>query len=155
MSRVEQTAESLLFTEEAQRQEADAALVGAHVCMALFFEDLFTHVLDWAKGDVDYQVGHADMVLTQNLVKLLVIEAKCPGALAWHRKAVHSALEQVSRYADEQKIKRVAISDVICQEHARSEVEAEDHRAADGDECEPSGDPCMARSAQVQESRGR
>jgi hypothetical protein len=37
-------------------------------------EDLFTQVLDWDKGDLDYQVEHADIVLTQNLVKYLVVK---------------------------------------------------------------------------------
>jgi hypothetical protein len=72
-------------------------------------EDLFTLVLDWAKGDLDYQVEHADIVLTKNMVKYLIVEAKRPGALAWRR----AAIEQARRYADEQRVTRIAVSDGV------------------------------------------
>ena len=44
----------------------------------------------WNKGDLDYQVGDADIVLTQNFVKYLVVETICkrPDSLVWHRPAV-------------------------------------------------------------------
>lgn len=74
-------------------------------------EDLFTIVLGWPLGAVNNQLGFADIVLTSQGVKYLVIEVKRPGALAWNRHAVESALVQASRYADEQKVKHVAISD--------------------------------------------
>lgn len=41
------------------------------------------------------------------------MEVKRPGALAWSRAAVEAALEQVRRYADEQKVKCVAVSDGV------------------------------------------
>jgi hypothetical protein len=44
-------------------------------------------------------------------VKYLVVEVKRPASLAWNRRAVESALEQAVRYAAEQKVRRVAISD--------------------------------------------
>jgi hypothetical protein len=37
-------------------------------------EDLFTEVLDWSKGDLMYQVSYADIVVSHNLAKYLVIE---------------------------------------------------------------------------------
>jgi len=74
-------------------------------------EDLFTSVLDWSKGDLAYQVGYADIVLSRNLAKYLVIEVKRPGSLVKSRRAMEHALEQARRYADEQKILRVAVSD--------------------------------------------
>ncbi len=76
-------------------------------------EDLFTQVLDWNKGDLDYQVGRADIVLTQNFIKYLVVEAKRPGALAWRRPAVEAALDQARRYADEQRVSQIAVSDGV------------------------------------------
>ncbi len=67
-------------------------------------EDLFTRVLDWRQGNLDFQVGHADMMLTKNFVKYLVLEVKRPGASAWNRRAVDAAIEQARRYADEQNV---------------------------------------------------
>lgn len=74
-------------------------------------EDLFTQVLDWSKGDLLYQVGYADIVISNNLAKYLVIEVKRPGALLPGRKALEGAVVQARRYADEQKIQRVAATD--------------------------------------------
>ena len=74
-------------------------------------EDLFTKVLDWDLGDVDLQVGRADIVLSELGIKRLVLEVKRPGSLAWHRHAVESALCQAMRYAAEQKVGSVAVSD--------------------------------------------
>ena len=44
-------------------------------------EDLLTLVLDWQKGDLDYQRDFADIVLTTNLQKHMVLEVKKPGTL--------------------------------------------------------------------------
>ena len=74
-------------------------------------EDLFTRVLDWAEGDVEYQVGRADIILSRNLVKHLVIEAKRPGKLLPGRLAFDQALSQARGYADKQEVQRVAVSD--------------------------------------------
>jgi hypothetical protein len=74
-------------------------------------EDLFTIVLDWAISDINYQVGYTDMVITRLGVKYLIIEAKRPGALAWNRRAVEIALDQALRYASEQKVKCIGVSD--------------------------------------------
>jgi hypothetical protein len=74
-------------------------------------EDLFTIVLDWTLADINNQVHYADLLLTRLGVKYLIVEAKRPGALAWNRRAVEAALEQARRYADEQKVKCIGVSD--------------------------------------------
>jgi hypothetical protein len=76
-------------------------------------EDLFVDVLDWALADINHQVEHADMVLVNLGVKYLILEVKRPGTLAWNRRAVDAALDQARRYADEQKVKCVAVSDGV------------------------------------------
>lgn len=74
-------------------------------------EDLFTEVLDWDLGDVNLQIGRADIVLSALGIKRLVLEVKRPGALAWHRSSVAAALDQAMRYAAAQKVGAVAVSD--------------------------------------------
>jgi hypothetical protein len=76
-------------------------------------EDLFTEVLDWEIGDLNNQLDYADMVLTKSGIKYLLIETKRPGALIWHQRGVEKALEQATRYAAEQKVKCIAISDGV------------------------------------------
>lgn len=76
-------------------------------------EDLFTTVLDWSLADINNQVGFVDLLLTRLGVKYLIVEVKRPGALAWNRGAVEVALDQARRYADEQKVKCVAVSDGV------------------------------------------
>ena len=74
-------------------------------------EDLFTMVLDWSLSDINNQVGYADLLLTRLGIKYLIVEVKRPGALAWNRRAVEAALDQAFRYADEQKVRCVGVSD--------------------------------------------
>ena len=76
-------------------------------------EDLFTSVLDWTLADVSHQVGYADLLLTRLGIKYMVLEAKRPGALAWNRRAVDAALDQGRRYAEEQRVRTVAVSDGV------------------------------------------
>ena len=76
-------------------------------------EDLFTMVLDWPLADVNNQVGYADLVLTRLGIKHLIVEVKRPGALAWNERSVDLALAQARRYADEQKVGSIAVSDGI------------------------------------------
>jgi hypothetical protein len=76
-------------------------------------EDLFTMVLDWQLSEVNNQVGHADLALTRLGVKHLIIEVKRPGALAWNQRSVDLALAQAHRYADEQKVQCIAVSDGV------------------------------------------
>lgn len=72
-------------------------------------EDLFTEVLDWKVSDLNNQVGFADLVLTSLGIKHLVVEVKRPNTLS--RRA--AALEQARRYASEQRILRVAVTDGV------------------------------------------
>ncbi len=74
-------------------------------------EDLLTKVLDWDLAGVNLQIGRADIVLSDLGIKRLVLEVKRPGSLAWHEAAVKKALEQAVRYADNQKVPTVAVSD--------------------------------------------
>lgn len=74
-------------------------------------EDLFTQVLDWPVSALNFQVGYADLLLTSLSVKCLVVEVKRPGALVWNRRAVQAALDQACRYAAEQRVRSVAVSD--------------------------------------------
>jgi hypothetical protein len=76
-------------------------------------EDLFTIVLDWRLSEVNNQVAYADIVLTRCGVKQVIVEVKRPGVLAWHEHAVDLALTQARRYADEQRVKCIAVSDGI------------------------------------------
>lgn len=74
-------------------------------------EDLFTEVLDWPLSGLNYQVHFADMIISDNIYKWLLIETKRPGALAWNRNAMDRALEQARSYADGQNVKMIAVSD--------------------------------------------
>jgi hypothetical protein len=75
--------------------------------------DLFTNVLDWPTESFNLQVEHADIVLSCLGIRHLIIEAKRPGALAWNRNAVDRALAQATRYAGEQRVSSIAISDGV------------------------------------------
>lgn len=74
-------------------------------------QDLLTNVLDWSRGDLNNQVGYADLLLTQLGIRRLIVETKRPGALAGNREAVEAALGQARRYAAEQHVGCVAVSD--------------------------------------------
>jgi hypothetical protein len=76
-------------------------------------EDLLTLGLDWNIGDINNQVGYADLLVTRLGIKHLIIETKRPGALTWNERAVYSALEQARRYADEQKVKCIGVTDGV------------------------------------------
>lgn len=74
-------------------------------------EDLLTEVLDWSLADLNHEIEYADLVVTQQGIKTLVIEAKRPGSLAWKQHTVAEALAQARRYADRQRIPHLAITD--------------------------------------------
>jgi hypothetical protein len=76
-------------------------------------EDLFTIVLDWRLSEVNNQVGYADLVLTRLGIKHLIVEVKRPGSLAWNERSVNLALAQACRYAGEQKVRSIAVSDGV------------------------------------------
>lgn len=93
-----------------ERERFDHA---AEAATERILEDLFTIVLDWSIGDLNHQVGRADLSLTRQGLKWLIVELKRPGSLAWNLAARDGALAQACRYADEQKVERVAVSDGI------------------------------------------
>ena len=94
--------------EQQRRHGAAAERVTENI-----IEDLFTMVLDWRIEDLNNQVEYADLILTSNGLKRLIIEAKRPGALAWNQSAVEIALEQARRYAAEQRVTSIAVSDGV------------------------------------------
>ena len=69
---------------------------------------LLTTVLDWEERDLNWQLGRADLVVTHNFTKYLIVETKRPGSLS-SKSAVDSALAQALRYAHEQHVKQVAV----------------------------------------------
>lgn len=95
--------------ERLQQQERNGT--AAEKVAENILEDLFTEVLDWSVSDVNNQVGYSDLLLTRLGIKYLIVEAKRPGSLAWHSRAVQAALEQARRYADEQKVRCIGVSD--------------------------------------------
>ncbi len=72
--------------------------------------DLLVDVLDWDRGDVNFQVERSDILLTSKGIKRLLIETKAPGHLRG-RGAVERALAQARGYASEQYVKAVGVSD--------------------------------------------
>jgi hypothetical protein len=95
-----------------QRLEQQRRLGTAHEKVAEnILEDLFTTVLDWPLTNINNQVDFADIVLTDHGIKWLIVEVKRPDSLTWNRRAVRSALDQALRYAAEQKVRTIAVSD--------------------------------------------
>ncbi|MGH9328100.1 MAG: hypothetical protein ACRD2B_15635 [Terriglobia bacterium] len=76
-------------------------------------QDMLTGVLDWPLDGFHHEVEHADIVLTENGIKRLVVEVKRPNSLAWNRRAVDKALAQAGEYAATQKVRCVAVSDGV------------------------------------------
>lgn len=72
---------------------------------------LLTEVLDWTTHDLNWQLDYADLVVTRNYCKHLLIETKRPGALCSNREAIIRAFDQAHRYAAEQHVKTIAVSD--------------------------------------------
>lgn len=101
------------FQELREQRLAERLRFGhaAEAATERILEDLLMTVLDWGAGEINHQVGYADILLTRLGIKHLIIEAKRPGALAWNRHAVDEALDQARRYAAEQKVASIAISD--------------------------------------------
>ena len=58
-----------------------------------------------------YQVGYADIAISNRLAKYMVIEVERPGSLIPGRRPLESALAQARRYAGAQKIPAVAATD--------------------------------------------
>ena len=74
-------------------------------------EDLLTMVVGWPLSSINNQVGYSDLLVTSLGIKRLIIEVKRPSSLAWDRRAVEAALDQALRYADEQRVRCVGVSD--------------------------------------------
>ena len=74
-------------------------------------QDFFTVALDWTVGDMNHQVHYADIVLTNRGIKRLLVEAKRPGSLKFDQPSLDRALAQAHRYADEQRVRSIAVSD--------------------------------------------
>ncbi len=110
-ARLAQTWPSFLALRRSRLAETERPGGGAERVAELIVADLFTHALDWGVGDLNHQVGYADLLLTRLGIKYLVVETKRPGALAWHAAAVEAALEQATRYAVAQGVRAVAVCD--------------------------------------------
>ncbi|HDL84865.1 MAG TPA: hypothetical protein ENH11_00760 [Candidatus Acetothermia bacterium] len=74
-------------------------------------EDFFTMALDWSLCDLNNQLRFADLVLTTQGIKRLLVEVKRPGSLRWDQPSLEQALAQARRYADEQRVRTIAVSD--------------------------------------------
>ncbi len=109
-----QHAWSAFQDKRAQRLEAGRRFdMAAEKLTIAILEDLLTDVIDWSLADLNHEIDYADMVITQNGIKTLVIEAKRPGGLAWNQRGVEQTLAQARRYADSQRVPHVAITDGI------------------------------------------
>ncbi len=73
--------------------------------------DFFTIPLNWEVSDLNNQVEYADLVLTKMGIKRLVVEVKRPNSLSWDQPSLEHALAQAWRYADEQRVSTIAVSD--------------------------------------------
>jgi hypothetical protein len=73
--------------------------------------DFFTIPLNWQISDLNSQIGYADMVLTKMGIKRLVVEVKRPNSLSWDQPSLERALTQARRYAEEQRVTSIAVSD--------------------------------------------
>ncbi|NGX64067.1 MAG: hypothetical protein KR126chlam6_01491 [Candidatus Anoxychlamydiales bacterium] len=73
-------------------------------------EDLFTKVLGWPLSNWNNLINRCDLVLTNNGIKYLLIEAKYPCHFS-NKSNIQKAFAQVMRYAKEQQVCKVAISD--------------------------------------------
>ncbi len=76
-------------------------------------KDFFNIALDWPLGNINNQVQYADMVLTHQGIKRLVVEAKQPGSISWNKLSLARALEQAYRYAQQQRVTTIAVSDGV------------------------------------------
>lgn len=85
-------------------------MVASEQVTVAILNELFTGVLDWGPGDLNPEIEHADLVITRNGIRMLIIEMKRPGALK-SRKAVDETLDQGWGYAARQRVKCVAVSD--------------------------------------------
>ena len=72
--------------------------------------DLLTDVLGWAVSDLNHQVKHCDILVTQLGVRRLVIETKRPGLLN-RQPTVDAAFLQARGYAETLHVDTVGVTD--------------------------------------------
>jgi len=113
LERIHQTWGIFLERRRGRLAQEERHGVAAEKVAENIVEDLFTVVLDWQLADLNNQVQHADLLLSRLGIKYLLLEVKHPNALVWNRRAVESALDQARRYAAEQKVGCVAVSDGV------------------------------------------
>ena len=95
--------------ERMRQQERNG--VAAEKVAEDILQDFFTLALDWTIGDLNHQVQYADIVLTSRGIKRLLVEVKRPGSLRFDQPSLDRALAQARRYADEQRVRSIAVSD--------------------------------------------
>lgn len=103
--------QEFLQLRQARLKQTERPGGGAEKIAENILEDLFTRVLSWELSDVHYGISYADMVLRRTGIDRLIIEVKRPGSLIWSKSNIQAALNQARRYAGEQHIDRIAISD--------------------------------------------
>ncbi len=74
-------------------------------------QDFFTIALDWQIININNQIKFADIVLTHQGLKRLIIEVKRPNSLSWNKTSIEKALEQAYGYAQQQRVTSIAVSD--------------------------------------------
>ncbi len=74
-------------------------------------EDFLIGPIGWSIHQISYQTGRADIIVSNLGIKRLLIEAKRPNSLSWSSNFFESALLQARRYADNQNVSCIAISD--------------------------------------------
>lgn len=111
MQRIQANWPAFVHKRQSRLQQQERHGSAAEKVAENILEDLFTQVLDWDLADLNNQLEYADLVLSKGGMKYLIVEVKRPGAFAWNQHAVEHALEQVTRYAGEQRVSCVAISD--------------------------------------------
>ena len=101
-----------VFAERRQTQLAQALRYGSipEKVAEDILKDFFTIALDWKLSDVNNQVKYADMVLTHQGLKRLIVEVKRP-TLQLDKPSLNRALDQAYRYAQEQRVSTIAVSD--------------------------------------------
>lgn len=111
MERIQRTWPAFLEKRNERLQQQVRHGTAAEKVTENIIEDLLTGVLDWSLGDLNNQLHHSDIVLTGLGIGRLVVETKRPGSLTWNQRGMDIALEQARRYAAEQRVRIVAVSD--------------------------------------------
>lgn len=102
-----------LFAERRRAQLSQALRYGSapEKVAEDILKDFFTIALDWPLTSLNNQLGYADIVLSDRWLKRLVVEVKRPDSLTLDKTSFHKALDQAYRYAQEQHVSSIAVSD--------------------------------------------